>query len=299
MKRSKGFTLIELLVVVAIIALLVSILLPALGRAREITRQSVCMANVRAIGTAMTMYKQSNDDQFPFIQYNMGAGVVGVDAGGDFTDMPTDEPAFVTGSFSSKWGDSIQQNFFLLVAEGLTGEKTFVCPSTTDKVTIRVDPQTGDPTGKDFGFGSIYNVSYGIQFQGEEYLGGNTASSSGGVTRPEAGHQASWYRRLIRDEVAIVADEGDEGDLDARSPNHNYEGESVLFVSTRVVFARDEDNKAGYKDNVLYRKDMRAESDGVTSHDNHLVDNENRRGDWEDAESMYDSVIVWNHAPSP
>lgn len=292
MKRSKGFTLIELLVVVAIIALLVSILLPALGRAREMARQSVCLANVKAIGTAMTMYKQSNDDQFPFIPDNMGAGGDGVD-GGDFIDMPTAEPAY--GSISSNWGVSIQQNFFLLVAEGLTGEKTFVCPSTTDKVTSRVD-ENGDPTGDDFGFGSIDNVSYGIQFQGEEYVGGNTAGSSGGVTRPDEGHQSSWYRRLIRDEVAIVADEGDEDDLDARSPNHNYEGESVLFVSTRVVFARDEDNKAGYKDNVLYQMDMRT-TPSTTSHDNHLVENETRRRGWVNAESLYDSIIVWNHIP--
>ena len=72
MKRSKGFTLIELLVVVAIIALLVSILLPALGKARELARQAVCMANLRGIGQAIAMYKHGNNDCFPVIGGSSG-----------------------------------------------------------------------------------------------------------------------------------------------------------------------------------------------------------------------------------
>lgn len=64
-----GFTLIELLVVIAIIAILAAILFPVFAQAREKARQTTCLSNEKQMGTAMMMYVQDFDEQFPMLQY--------------------------------------------------------------------------------------------------------------------------------------------------------------------------------------------------------------------------------------
>ncbi|MCK5270921.1 MAG: prepilin-type N-terminal cleavage/methylation domain-containing protein [Sedimentisphaerales bacterium] len=61
----KGFTLIELLVVISIIALLLSILLPVLGRARESAKKVVCLSNMRQMGIAVQCYLMECDNHLP------------------------------------------------------------------------------------------------------------------------------------------------------------------------------------------------------------------------------------------
>ncbi len=83
MKR-RGFTLVELLVVIGIIALLISILLPSLARAREKANQIKCASNLRSIGQAMQLYAQDNlrlGGAFPRLTYRPYASLPAKGAG--------------------------------------------------------------------------------------------------------------------------------------------------------------------------------------------------------------------------
>jgi prepilin-type processing-associated H-X9-DG protein/prepilin-type N-terminal cleavage/methylation domain-containing protein len=70
MRKLKAFTLIELLVVVSIIALLVSVLLPALGKARDSARSAVCKVNLRTGGQAEQFYATDHNGYVAWNRYD-------------------------------------------------------------------------------------------------------------------------------------------------------------------------------------------------------------------------------------
>src|ERR1700761_4566297 len=60
MKRTRGFSLVELLVVIGIVAVLISMLLPALNKARQQTKRIQCASNLKQCGVYLLMYAQDN-----------------------------------------------------------------------------------------------------------------------------------------------------------------------------------------------------------------------------------------------
>jgi len=107
---SPGFTLIELLVVVAIIAVLVAILLPSLGRARELARTTHCASGMRQWGIAVQMYTTDYNNHYP----SEGAGGQNTMAGAWYNELPAyvNAPSYgaiytgsavVNGGFANSW----------------------------------------------------------------------------------------------------------------------------------------------------------------------------------------------------
>jgi len=68
--NQKGFTLIELLVVIAVIGILAALLLPVLNQAKERSKRTACLNNLKQFGTAISVYAGDYDDRIPGAEYD-------------------------------------------------------------------------------------------------------------------------------------------------------------------------------------------------------------------------------------
>ena len=249
MKRSRGFTLIELLVVVAIIALLVSILLPAVGRARELAKRAICTSQLKGLSSAFAIYRSENHDLFPLTSnaYQIPGGTFtttdNAGQGGAFADYP-----------NSQLGTAPQQAFWALIIRTLSQEKVFVCPSTSDSVAKRVDANGVALNGVHaYGFLATNNVSnnisYGIQFPTRACQTAGTENKAS----LEIFDQVAAEAVIVADR-GMAARDGGTVNLAAKSPNHGQEGESVLRINGSAIFADSDNNACGYRDDRIYQK---------------------------------------------
>ncbi len=129
-RRSAGaFTLIELLIVVAIIAILISLLLPALAQGREQSRKVKCLANLRDIGVGLSMYRDEQNNEIPWIHPSQQASIISQFVFGGFI-APMPDPAFGTNiDYMKHLAEDRPLNKF--VAPGITGNdtiETYICP---------------------------------------------------------------------------------------------------------------------------------------------------------------------------
>ena len=134
----RGFTLIELLVVVAIIALLISILLPSLVRAREQARRVVCGTNLRSVGTASLQYSEVNRGVLPTPKHDPD-GIESVKTTNVGAMSDRDENNLGSGIFAQGTGSNMRGFFKLLVggARAYLQPAQFVCPSAVSTVNHR------------------------------------------------------------------------------------------------------------------------------------------------------------------
>jgi len=132
-RARRAFTLIELLVVVAIIALLISILLPALGRAKEQTKAAVCSSNLHQLALASTYYAQENQDRLPYIRG---------------TKVPGSNPLRYQYPY-------YQYDQLLLFYKYLPDLKIYRCPSAREKNSVQIYAGEAGGLGEK---GSYYTV---------------------------------------------------------------------------------------------------------------------------------------------
>lgn len=279
MKRRKGFTLIELLVVVAIIALLISILLPSLARAREIAKRAVCSANLKGIGTGMKVYANDNYDWYPIAAFKRSALT-----GNDDTEVTFIKQMGMNLMSRVEDADMYtkvhpSRSLFRLVIDGTCTAKQFMCPSSGDgeddlrnwKSNKEVAAQPGTDR---FDFKGYPYMSYGYQIpfgkaKPNENLDPRMAIAAdkgpyfeSGETRADKSVGDDWAGNFSAGSTCKV--EGSTApdvlrlDNDKwrnyNSRNHSSEGQNVLFQDGHVEFHKKPIVGVNY-DNIYTRHD--------------------------------------------
>jgi prepilin-type N-terminal cleavage/methylation domain-containing protein len=130
--KAAGFTLVELLVVIGIIALLVSILLPALNKARQAGQLIACSSNLRQIALAFSMYEKDNRGHWP-------QSYAYVSAANPFSYQRTCEGYALECLISKYLGKDMGEYQGAATKQVVFG-KVFICPASDVTTTINFSP---------------------------------------------------------------------------------------------------------------------------------------------------------------
>jgi prepilin-type N-terminal cleavage/methylation domain-containing protein len=228
-RNPRAFTLIELLVVISIIALLVSILLPALSSAREAARVTRCMNNLRQIGIGYNLYMQDNRSSTWVSPSTLNGGA---------------NPSLIYMTVSGN-GQFVGSGL-IVGLKYLTSPEVYWCPSRNGGGSTAssqyVDAQINSPPGY---WGSDYSQHLGNNGFGTTYTPAANAKYTGPVrqgTVIDAPNALGLYTRVLAERLPIETDNIRADEINVNRPYHGPPNATVtgngkfnvLYLDSRV-----------------------------------------------------------------
>ena len=221
-RRSRqGFTLVELLVVIGIIALLISILLPALNAAKERANRVKCASNLRQVGQGLMLYANDNKGAYPRVRYKLNGPLKA------FTNPAAVDPHANNGPTEN----DVTGALFLLVRNADLNPEVFTCPSSNqEKDSLNNEPATSrsnftDPENLSYSYANPYPNAAAIGF-GYKLHSGVVADLAIAADRNEPDSANYTQNRFANDPQTKLRY--------TNSSNHEREGQNVMFNDGHV-----------------------------------------------------------------
>ena len=229
--RRPGFTVIELLVVLGIVGVVLAVVLPSVERVRHQAYITKCGSNLHQIDVALSVYENENHGNWPRTGYDPATADAPVKGTGASSPDP-----FVAGS--AVQANDLTAGLFLLMRVERLPSAVFVCPYN-DATSFA--PDAANPTGRSNFTDQRKNLAYSFA---DPYptaaaaAAGYVLTGRTGAAVPVAADKNPGRGEGTDDVYAVTPTSPASAMEQGNSPNHEQEGQNVLYGDGHVKYER-------------------------------------------------------------
>lgn len=231
----RAFTLVELLVVVGIVALLISILLPSLAKAREQGNRIKCASNLRQIAISAIAYANDNRGRFPRTYWQPGVGLENSTRGGP-NNVPASNPFNLADPAGPVGADNAGASLYLLVRGKYVPPEVFRCPSNAlaePMNAAEVDRYSNFPAPlrvyNSYSYAAIFPNNNAVKAGWKLDLSSSPDWPLAADINPGKGGK-NFSTEELQDVTSVAFTDSPRDMARANSNNHRNRGQQVVYV---------------------------------------------------------------------